>query len=468
MVPSVESLLEDTVSQWIGHDVEEVLEGRDRPMRAAAPIPTGAGMTGDSADETPGHAAAMNRPADAAPAAPVAPAEDHNGHAEHDSGHDRAHEGRTRRLWPMRFAPRDALPGGVALPGTPGAPGAPAAPRESIAAEPAPAPAPRPARRVHTYDPVRTRREPHVGAGDADHPYPTGLHVEGPIPHLRVDRVDSAGVRFGFDSIWLDDESFRASLPVRCAFSGNTAREKLIARPLVFLDRCQHARPSLEQITAVHENRQLGEHSPREVTRMMGQIEAMPRPFTYAVPYYVATRFAHLPLHCETRDRSSGGITCEVVIPDQLTALDWLARVNGVCGREYQQLEQDLSMRHGDAWQHLSEEARTRIGVWCKLGSREVLRHYFNDADFGKRDQGLAGLAVTDQRLVFCKYHHRGQVRLDTDDAAIVARCEPRFANLSLRVGSDLSRMIKLHRHDLDQLASALNSRGKITLQVGQ
>lgn len=282
--------------------------------------------------------------------------------------------------------------------------------------------------------------------------YPANLHLEGRIPHLIVLKMDAAGVTFAFDSVWLKHAGFRASMPLRCVFSGYAERSKLIARPLIFVDRSSADKPMLEQISARHENLAMGDRAPRQLMKLMGLIESMPRPFDHAMPHYVSTKHTHMPLHCRSRERSSGNITCEVLIPDLVTALDWLARVNGVCGKDYELLSYDVLMLHDAEWQNLPEQCRQRIAVWCKLDPHESLRAYFNDADFGRQDAGLAGLVVTDERVAYCKYHHRGEVRLDNGQATILVKRDARFANLTLLIGNNRSRMVKLHRQDLDQL----------------
>jgi hypothetical protein len=474
-VPGVEQLLEDTVSGWIEHDVEEVFEDRDRELeerariererherdlREAAAAAKLAGSTGLAGQETGGNGHRNIHPVGKDDAFQSGPSGDRSGQPDAAG---------PRRLWPMRAAKEPSLPDGVTLPDEQTAAPAVSSHDSSIAPLATSTASHKhkpPYRQVHTPVAAEAARRP--ARQDGVHRYPSNLHVEERIPHLVVTRVDAAGVRFAFDSAWLNHDGFRASMPVRCVFSGSSAREKLIARPLVFMDRATGATPPIERINAAHENRQIGDHTPRQIMRMMGQIEGFLQPFASAMPVYVSNRYAHLAIHCQTRDRTSGGITCEVLIPDAITALDWLARVNGVCGKEYELLEHDVGLRHGDAWQQLSEECRQRIVAWCKLGSREVLLNYFSDADFGKRDEGLAGLVVTDHRLVFSKYHHRGQVRLDNDDTAIIARPDGQFVNLTLRVGKDLHRMVKVHRPDVEQLARLLKQHGRITLEQAE
>lgn len=288
-----------------------------------------------------------------------------------------------------------------------------------------------------------------------------------PIPRLAVVVCDNAGVRFRFDSRWLEVAGFRASMPMKCIFSGSVERRKLIARPLVFVERSRDEDASVEKITKAKEWRELGDRTGRDVVRVMGQIERMAPPFNMVMPYYVAAKYSHLAAHSISRDETDGRITCEVLVPDARCALEWLSRVNGVCGREYELLEQDVALLHGDAWRELPEEVRQRIAVWCKLGSHEVFKAYFSDADFGRHDRGLAGMVITDQRVVFCKYHHRGQVRRDDTEALINVKSSGQFYSLALHRGTERIRMVKVGRSDIQALVDELNqSRGlEVTMQ---
>jgi hypothetical protein len=426
-VPTVQQLMEDTVYNWIEQDVEEVLENRERLKdQQLAP----------QAEETSSRQSGVFKTVSAEegsrPRTPPAPPPAPKTHAKPASP-PKPHRESSHHRWPMKRA--EAEP--IAPPE-----------HESKIAFP------------------RVMVSPDDSALAAPAVYPTNLHVEGRIPHLVVNKVDTGGVRFAFDSAWLAHDGFRASMPMRCVFSGSADRTRLIARPLLFLDRSLAGKLSLEQVNSQHEIRTLGDRSPREIMQAMAMIEAMPRPFLFPMPYYVSTKYAHRSLHSRTVDRVSGAITCQVLIPDAVCGLDWLSHVNGVCGPEYHLLLRDVSMLHGDAWRELSDECRQRINVWCKLGPHEIFRRYFNDADFGRRDEGLAGLVLTDHRMVFCKYHHRGQLPLDADDASLLIRCDPRFASVTLIVGSQRSRVIKLHRHDVEPLVKELANSEKISVVV--
>jgi hypothetical protein len=278
--------------------------------------------------------------------------------------------------------------------------------------------------------------------------------------------VDSAGVRFGFDSIWLHHMGFRTSIPTQCVFSGEADRDSLIARPLIFVDqaRSDNHRQLAQQLTDAREHRIVSERSSAELIHRMGTLENLPHPFDKPMPYYVSTRFANMALHCETRARGDGQVTCEVVVPDARTARQWLANVNGICGPEYAMLAEDMSLLHGEVWKQLAEKTRQRILAWCKLRPREEVRLYLNDADLGHHDEGLGGLLLTDQRLVFCKHHHRGQVDRDQQPATIHVQSEGPFALLKLDMNGRRTRMIKARHSELATLTEELASGGQITV----
>ena len=298
--------------------------------------------------------------------------------------------------------------------------------------------------------------------------YPGDFQVKDDIPHLVVQNCSATGVRFAFDSMWLKHEGFRSSMPIRCVVSGDSNVERLIARPVLFSDRYRGQKLSIEHIHSQYENWILIDRSPRQITRNMGLIEKMPNPFQFAMPYYVHTRHAHHILHCQTHDHQGGGITCVVMIPNLKAALEWLGRVNGVCGPEYQMLEEDVSLMHGEAWRKLSETCRHRINAWCKLDPGESFRMYLTDADFGKRDEGMAGLVVTDKRVILCKYHHRGQVVRNNHDAAVHIKCDGNFAGLRLVIGDSRSKTLKIHNNDLKLLLAELHQSGGLRVLLDQ
>jgi len=448
-VPPADQLIEETVSTWIEQDVDELFDHRHRRIeQQLAPVH-------EHQRHTPSAAASHGTPPPELKSRQGTEADgDGEGQPEAESAQldqdqkEKAAQEPAVAEHPAARAESHAEAASAAADGN-----APeAAPDAADSAEPAPEPA-------GVVDGV-------AGEGETSSRYPTALNPTEPRPHLVVRGVSPAGVRFAFDSHWLEHEGFRASLPVRCAFSGNSERQQLIARPMLFTDQAhgESAQRLFDQLIANHENRLIGEHTPRQIMQRMGNLEKLPHPFHLPMPYYVSTHYATLSLHCETHPRADG-ITCELIIPDPHTALAWLERVNGACGEEYALLEEDIALMHGHAWRELSETTRQRISEWCKLRPREEVGLFLGDADLGKRDEGFAGLLVTDQRLVFRKHHHRGQVDRQ-QEGRLRCLCEGNFVTLKLQLGGNRQRMIKIRRRQLQSLLEELNREGHITPRV--
>ncbi len=446
LVPPAEELFEETVSTWIEQDLEAI-----HHMEEVGAKITPTTNSGDTV-----YAAAVD-PRTPAPKLPDVPQKLASVPVEPGTSQQPGtiiRQYSKRVYWGRKQAPKSGS-GDPAEGTTPRL--VPRPPEKPLPVErPQGVPLAKSASGSGALSPAATVDSPAVSkVGGTPMTYPTSLQRDPVAPHLVVTRTSHAGVTLAFDAIWLHHEAFRGSMPVRCAFCGRNKRDELIARPLVFDDRALTDKATLELAIAVLEHRHLGDRSPRQIGEHISHVPHMPPPFHLPMPYFVSTRYAHLSVHCLTRNRSDGGVTCEVLIPDPHTALAWVCNVNGMCGPEYELLEREVAMLHGEAWRALSETCRDRIAYWCKLHPGEQFRLFTNDADFGKRDEGMGGLVLTDQRLVFCKYHHRGQVRLD-DPAVIRIKVADRFAALTLVSGNDRLRMVKIAEHDLPALLEAL------------
>ena len=285
--------------------------------------------------------------------------------------------------------------------------------------------------------------------------YPTDLHVRAPIPHLIVLECSQDGVRIGFDSAWLDHPGFRLSMPERCVYGTDAKYNELVVRPLAFIDRSQAQLRSPRELERGHEHHLHDRRAPRELLASMGVVESMPPPFHLPMPYYVTSKDGRPSLRCSTKSRPDGGITCRVLIPDGEYALEWLLRVNGMCGAEYGLLKRDVELLWSGPWSQLSDACRQRIAAWCPFEPGEKFHLYCPDAEFSQRDQGLAGVVVTDRRFVYCKYHHRGQVQLD-DPVTLKLRRDGELAKVTLIMGDERARVGRMAMRDLKKLMTEL------------
>ncbi len=340
-------------------------------------------------------------------------------------------------------------------------PAAPVVPTSSPAA-PMPAPV-MPAATVSASASAEPETSRRGGLDGKTATYPTSLRCDPNRPHLVVVQCDQAGVVFAFDCTCLENDGFRTSMPVRCAFSGETERRKLFARPMAFIDRSGARIRSPQEIDSKHTSVILPNQTPYDLLAVMGQIADLPKPFCWPVPYYVGPEHSQVWLKCTTKTRDDGGITCIVTLQDGPTALMWLANVNGTCGVEYALLESEVALMQNDAWKQIGDEARRRLNVWCHFEPQEQFRMYLTDGDFGSRDRGLAGLVITDHRLFYCKNFHRGTLELK-EKMTIIVRDDKDFAHIAAEGSHGKTKLCKLHQADVSTLMEFLSPWTNISI----
>ena len=280
-------------------------------------------------------------------------------------------------------------------------------------------------------------------------------------PLLHIMEVSTGGVRVGFESHWLSESNFRASMPFRCIQSGATTEEglegqrALIARPLAWVDKATGHFTDAQELEHRYEVHVRDQLTAREVLQQMRPIEELPPPFNNPMPYFVSDQVAsQVTVLCETT-ASRSGAQCEILIPNSQYALDWLGRVNGVCGEDYAELESQVIRIEAESWREVPERVRSRLAVWFDLQIHERFLAYFNDSDFSSSDAGLAGVALTDQRLVWCRYHQKGQIPLESKGELVFVESGP-AVELHHRHAGNARRTVHLRHEDASELADIL------------
>ncbi|MDX1682058.1 MAG: hypothetical protein R3336_02960 [Phycisphaeraceae bacterium] len=285
--------------------------------------------------------------------------------------------------------------------------------------------------------------------------YPDNLHVVNPIPRLVVRRVKRDGVLLAFDSIWLEHTGFRLSLPFRCVYTGSTERTDLYIRSLAFIDRSQGSVRSPSELFQGHGQSMLETLTRHEVLEALGRFDQLPKPFNFTVPYFVCSDKARSFLECTTNKREDGGITCNVLIPDPTYALAWLSRVNGTVGEDYEMLRDDVRQLSTDAWTSLPIRCQELLESWIEFEPGERFLLYLNDQDFLVKDAGLAGLVITDHRLIYRKYKRKGDISLQ-DEATLLLKAEEDYVAVSLKTESGTMKICKLRIDDVPRLADQM------------
>ena len=275
---------------------------------------------------------------------------------------------------------------------------------------------------------------------------------------IRLDVLDAqpGSVRLAFAPSLLGRPAFRMSMPFYCLSCGEGDPERLYARPLIWTDMVRGGEGAAKQPNNSRDLRVGERRSVREVVRSMQPIEELPPPCNEPMPCFVCERCARrVTVFCQLVN-TSGGTRCEVLVPSGSYALAWLGRVSGVCGDDYLRLESDLLGHDDSAWSELDEKVRERLGAWFRFEGEERFILYVSDSDFMKADAGLAGIVLTDHRLVYCRYHHQGAIPLDAGGALRTAGDGP-FRELFYHHDGHRRKLVRLRTKVWDALAEQLD-----------
>ena len=314
----------------------------------------------------------------------------------------------------------------------------------------------------------RTRDADKKPEPNAEKPgYPQELRPTKARPYLVVREATMKGVLFAFDAAWLKSDAFRLSLPTRCVVTGVGVDGGLNARPMIFSNRTKGDIQHIHQLETRYARPFRKGASSREHAKSIGRIEEMPSPFDLPMLFYTTETSSSNPLHSVVRSDDGGQRHCEVLIPNAEVALQWLERVNGRCGPEFALLRGDAVNLSSDAWTSLSEATRRRLEVWARFQRGERFKLYLNDADMSSADEGLAGVIVTDQRLLYHKYRRSRSISLK-QEGVLHVRADETVARLTLRSFGRTARAGKIRRADMNRLIEALADAPRLRVMVGK
>ncbi|MBI1375103.1 MAG: hypothetical protein GC159_20485 [Phycisphaera sp.] len=278
--------------------------------------------------------------------------------------------------------------------------------------------------------------------------------VDPSMVRLYVEELNNKGVSLIFNSAVIKLDRFRGSMPMRCAVCGQGDGVALTARPLVWVDRIKEGTPAGE-IEVLYQIKVKPAWTGLDVIRAMTTMDKFSPPLGEPVPYYVCDAHADkTSIRCRTFD-TARGLFCRATLPNASVARDWIACVNGTINRQYVRVAEHVERIDGGAWRELDDLVRQKIAVWFEFQDGEQFLAYFMDPDFMVKDAGLAGVVVTDQRLVYCKYQKKGAIPLDSDGDLIAAEIDAHF-ELQHRLDDKTTKLVRIRKKDTEQLMGML------------
>ncbi len=246
---------------------------------------------------------------------------------------------------------------------------------------------------------------------------PTTADEKGHFP-IRLGHVDEMGAFFLFDPSLLYDERFRLSFPRRCVVCGS--RNRLSVHLVIWASKLPGrgefgAHTSYSR--SIFELDKLGGVDGRELLDKLDRFENVPEPYSLPFPYYLCRHCSPVgAIITDVRPRSDGkGEVCELGI-SSLKQAEQFARI--VCGPDssvVKKVHEAYLRLRSNPWQSLPLAVRSRLKHWFTPEEGENFRLYISDGDFAKTEAGLAGVVITDKRLVYRKFAAKIEIPLSQE-----------------------------------------------------
>ncbi len=279
---------------------------------------------------------------------------------------------------------------------------------------------------------------------------------------LRLGKLGRGGAVFEFPASLLRSVDFRCAMPRVCVHC--LAHAHLSARLIVFVPQLPKG-PSLEAQQMAGRlgvpQEQLGDLSGEELLARLPEVPGVPAPANLPMPYWVCSQ-------CGSAEEVSAQIrvdpetqrgTCRLAIRNLQVASSFFAAAGGEGSTDYVQLLEFLKHLQQHPWDALPAVVRHRLEQWYRPGPEERFLAYVPDRDFGRSEMGMAGLAVSDCRLVY----HRPPIRQEfpaDGSVTMQTRVWRNRTTVTLLVPGGKPCPVRLDRKDMMVLRRVLSEVG--------
>jgi len=252
---------------------------------------------------------------------------------------------------------------------------------------------------------------------------------------VRLGHVDEMGAFFLFSAELLYDEVFRSSFPQRCTVCGGRRHLSvhLVLWSSMLPERGQFGLRTSYSPT-VYELDKLGGIEGRDLLGLLNPIENLPEPYCLPFPYYVCQSCSAVGA-VVTDVRLSADQTrhvCELGISSLKRAEEFLVAIGGQGTQAQRRIRRALQESEGDAWRAIPLAVRTRIKQWYEQQPNERFVAYIPDEDFAKTEAGMAGIVLTNNRLLYRKLSARVEIPL-TQEMTISRKIKGRRELLEIK-----------------------------------
>ena len=256
----------------------------------------------------------------------------------------------------------------------------------------------------------------------------SGTAVLPAISDIRLVKSDNSGALLEFPTTRLNEPAFRCAMPRKCLRCGG--RQNLAAHAIIYATSMMDAQ-TLEDEHAtgalVLKGPDVADLSNDEVLKAMPKVPNVPPPADLPMPYWLCDM-------CTTGDFISGQIRigsegvglCRLWIGNLRRAEEFLVAAGGKDTPGYAEIHRRIIAMTENPWSSLPLAVQNRIQQWYRAGAGEHFLAYIPDRDRARSEDGLAGIVVTDKRIIFhtTVRHKEGKIseKLEFQEVFVNAR----------------------------------------------
>jgi phage FluMu protein Com len=238
-----------------------------------------------------------------------------------------------------------------------------------------------------------------------DPPHSGGTHILAALTEpLRVVKTDRQGVLLEFPSSRMTEIPFRCSMPHKCLQCGS--RTHLKAHVVIFSTGMKDS-ISLE---AEHSagDMIISEETFRGATgldmlRMLPHVPNVPHPANLPIPYWLCDMCSGAGMISGQVQINSatGNGWCRLLFRSTRRAMEFMGAAGAAATEDYQKLAAQVTSTRENPWDSISEAVQHRLQQWFRLSVGESFVAYTPDRDRARTEDGMAGLVVTNIRLIY-------------------------------------------------------------------
>jgi len=237
----------------------------------------------------------------------------------------------------------------------------------------------------------------------------------GARPDARIIKADGQGTLIEFSTSLLQQPEFRAAFPRQCIRCD--ARAHLRAHAVIFAPQLMDS-VSLEAEHKAGElvlsNEEVQGLTNQQVLDRLPEVPNVPPPGNLPMPYWLCDMCSgsgQISGQIQV-NRETGAGFCRLLIRSSRRALGFIDAALGRNVEGYQLVKERADQLVENPWDNLAEVVQHRIQQWFQPRQGEQFLSYTPDRDYARTEDGMAGVLVTNQRLIahFSRRHREAAI----------------------------------------------------------